>query len=56
MSSKAPSIRRARAARLVILPYESHGYRGRESTDWRDRWVKPVEDPMGGGEEGGAGE
>jgi len=22
-----------------------------ESIDWLDRWVKPVEDPMGGGEE-----
>ncbi|WP_417494037.1 S9 family peptidase [Maricaulis sp.] len=43
-------------ARLVMLPYESHGYRGRESVlhvlaesiDWLDRWVKPVEDPRGG--------
>jgi dipeptidyl aminopeptidase/acylaminoacyl peptidase len=49
----------AGTARLVMLPYESHGYRGRESIlhvlaesiDWLDRWVKPVEDPMGGGEE-----
>ncbi|OLF75520.1 peptidase S9 prolyl oligopeptidase [Maricaulis sp. W15] len=48
----------AGTARLVMLPYESHGYRGRESIlhvlaesiDWLDRWVKPVEDPMGGGE------
>lgn len=41
-------------ARLVMLPYESHGYRGREnvlhvlaeSLEWLDRWVKPLEDPM----------
>jgi dipeptidyl aminopeptidase/acylaminoacyl peptidase len=43
----------AGTARLVMLPYESHGYRARESVlhvlaesiDWLDRWVKPVEDP-----------
>ncbi|WP_417486829.1 S9 family peptidase [Maricaulis sp.] len=54
----------AGTARLVMLPYESHGYRGRESIlhvlaesiDWLDRWVKPVEDPMGGGEEEAAAE
>jgi dipeptidyl aminopeptidase/acylaminoacyl peptidase len=36
-------------ARLVMLPYEAHGYVGRESTettlaemvDWLDRWLKP---------------
>jgi hypothetical protein len=41
-----------------MLPYESHGYRARESVlhvlaesiDWLDRWVKPLEDPMGGGD------
>ena len=45
-------------ARLVMLPYESHGYRGRESVlhvlaesiDWLDRWVKPIEDPRGEGD------
>ena len=44
----------AGTARLVMLPYESHGYRARESVlhvlaesiDWLDRWVKPLEDPM----------
>ncbi|MBO6763321.1 prolyl oligopeptidase family serine peptidase [Maricaulis sp.] len=49
----------AGTARLVMLPFESHGYRGRESVlhvlaesfDWLDRWVMPEEDPMGGGEE-----
>lgn len=49
----------AGTARLVMLPYESHGYRGRESIlhvlaesiDWLNRWVMPVEDPMGGDEE-----
>ena len=54
----------AGTARLVMLPYESHGYRGRESIlhvlaesiDWLDRWVKPVENPMGGGEEEEAAE
>jgi dipeptidyl aminopeptidase/acylaminoacyl peptidase len=48
----------AGTARLVMLPYESHGYRARESVlhvlaesiDWLDRWVKPLEDPMGGGD------
>ncbi len=52
----------AGTARLVMLPYESHGYRGRESVlhvlaesfDWLDRWVMPEEDPMGGGEEAAA--
>ncbi|MFS2316394.1 S9 family peptidase [Maricaulis sp. D1M11] len=42
-------------ARLVMLPYESHGYRGRESVlhvlaesiEWLDTWVKPIENPMG---------
>ncbi|MBV8579619.1 MAG: S9 family peptidase [Candidatus Eremiobacteraeota bacterium] len=37
-------------ARLVMLPYEAHGYVGRESIettlaemlDWLDRWVKPA--------------
>ncbi len=37
-------------ARLVMLPYEAHGYVGRESVattmaemvDWLDRWVKPA--------------
>ncbi|HZX69123.1 MAG TPA: prolyl oligopeptidase family serine peptidase, partial [Candidatus Elarobacter sp.] len=37
-------------ARLVMLPYEAHGYVGRESTettlaemvDWLDRWLKPA--------------
>jgi len=51
----------AGTARLVMLPYESHGYRGRESIlhvlaesiDWLDRWVKPVEDLMGEDEEEG---
>jgi len=36
-------------ARLVMLPYEAHGYLGRESiettlaemVDWLDRWLKP---------------
>ncbi len=36
-------------ARLVMLPHEAHGYRGRESVlhalaemiDWADRWAKP---------------
>tara|TARA_R110000868_G_scaffold220935_1_gene472412 strand:- start:2058 stop:4517 length:2460 start_codon:yes stop_codon:yes gene_type:complete len=50
----------AGTARLVMLPYESHGYRGRESIlhvlaesiDWLDRWVKPEVDPMGEGEPG----
>jgi dipeptidyl aminopeptidase/acylaminoacyl peptidase len=45
----------AGTARLVMLPYESHGYRGRESVlhvlaesiDWLNRWVKPEEDPTG---------
>lgn len=45
----------AGTARLVMLPYESHGYRSRESVlhvlaesiDWLDRWVKPEENPMG---------
>jgi len=44
----------AGTARLVMLPYESHGYRSRESVlhvlaesiDWLDRWVKPEENPM----------
>ncbi|MHA6287811.1 prolyl oligopeptidase family serine peptidase [Maricaulis sp. CAU 1757] len=48
----------AGTARLVMLPHESHGYRARESVlhvlaesiDWLDRWVKPLEDPMGGGQ------
>jgi dipeptidyl aminopeptidase/acylaminoacyl peptidase len=48
----------AGTARLVMLPYESHGYRARESVlhvlaesiDWLDRWVKPLENPMGGGD------
>ena len=43
----------AGTARLVMLPYESHGYRARESVlhvlaesiEWLDRWVKPEEDP-----------
>ena len=38
-------------ARLVMLPYESHGYRARESVlhvlaesiDWLDTYVKPEE-------------
>ena len=54
----------AGTARLVMLPYESHGYRGREnvlqvlaeSIDWLDRWVKPEEDPMDEGEEAAASE
>jgi dipeptidyl aminopeptidase/acylaminoacyl peptidase len=37
-------------ARLVMLPYEAHGYLGRESiettlaemVDWLDRWLKPA--------------
>ena len=45
----------AGTARLVMLPYESHGYRGRESVlhvlaesfDWLERWVMPEADPMG---------
>ena len=45
----------AGTVRLVMLPYESHGYRGRESVlhvlaesfDWLDRYVMPEEDPMG---------
>ncbi|MEE2526709.1 prolyl oligopeptidase family serine peptidase [Hyphobacterium sp. HN65] len=45
----------AGTARLVMLPYESHGYRGREnvlhvlaeSIDWLNRWVLPEEDPTG---------
>ena len=49
----------AGTARLVMLPYESHGYRGRESVlhvlaesiDWLNTWVMPEVDPMGGGEE-----
>ena len=48
----------AGTARLVMLPYESHGYRGRESVlhvlaesiDWLNTWVMPEVDPMGGGE------
>jgi dipeptidyl aminopeptidase/acylaminoacyl peptidase len=48
----------AGTARLIMLPYESHGYRGRESIlhvlaesiDWLNRWVMPVENPMGDGE------
>ncbi|WP_394693364.1 S9 family peptidase [Hyphobacterium sp.] len=43
----------AGTARLVMLPYESHGYRGRESVlhvlaesiDWLNTWVLPEEDP-----------
>lgn len=43
----------AGTARLVMLPYESHGYRARESVlhvlaesiEWLDRWVKPEQDP-----------
>ena len=39
-------------ARLVMLPYESHGYLGRESVmhvlaeelDWLERWLAPVQD------------
>lgn len=41
----------AGTARLVMLPYESHGYRARESVlhvlaesiDWLDTYVKPEE-------------
>jgi dipeptidyl aminopeptidase/acylaminoacyl peptidase len=44
-------------ARLVMLPYESHGYLGRESVmhvlaeelDWLERWLGPAEDEPGGG-------
>lgn len=54
----------AGTVRLVMLPYESHGYRGRESVlhvlaesfDWLDRWVMPEEDPMGGDEASAGGE
>ena len=53
----------AGTVRLVMLPYESHGYRGRESVlhvlaesfDWLDRYVMPLEDPMASGEEAGDG-
>lgn len=45
----------AGTARLVMLPYESHGYSGRESVlhvlaesiDWLNTWVLPEEDPTG---------
>lgn len=49
----------AGTVRLVMLPYESHGYRGRESVlhtlaesfDWLDRYVMPEEDPMASDED-----
>lgn len=49
----------AGTVRLVMLPYESHGYRGRESVlhvlaesfDWLDRYVMPLEDPMAADED-----
>jgi dipeptidyl aminopeptidase/acylaminoacyl peptidase len=48
-------------ARLVMLPYESHGYRARESVlhmlwesaNWLDQWVKTAPAPAGGGREAG---
>jgi hypothetical protein len=38
-----------------MLPYEAHGYLGRESiettlaemVDWLDRWLKPETPPLG---------
>lgn len=50
----------AGTARLVMLPYESHGYRARESVlhvlaesiEWLDRWVKPEDDPRVDGASG----
>ena len=44
------------AVRLVMLPFESHGYRARESVmhcmaetvDWLDRWVKGASSDGGG--------
>jgi dipeptidyl aminopeptidase/acylaminoacyl peptidase len=54
----------AGTARLVMLPYESHGYRGRESVlhvlaesiEWLDRYVKPEAVEAGGSGESAAEE
>lgn len=54
----------AGTVRLVMLPYESHGYTGRESVlhvlaesfDWLDQWVMPEVDPMGADEVSVGGE
>ncbi|WP_421789481.1 prolyl oligopeptidase family serine peptidase [Hyphobacterium sp.] len=53
----------AGTARLVMLPHESHGYRGRESVlhvlaesiDWLNTWVLPEDDPRTRSEPSGDG-